>query len=69
VHERAAVPACVAVDDEVGALVAVTVDVASGVALGGVAVVPAHAATNTSAKASGASRMREIMKRSALRAL
>jgi hypothetical protein len=47
VHASAAVVACVAVADDVGALVAVPVDDASGVAVGEFAVVPAQAAKRT----------------------
>ena len=44
VHASAALAACVAAAEVVGALVAVTVDDASGVAVGAAAVLPAHPA-------------------------
>jgi hypothetical protein len=59
----------VAVADAVGALLAVVVDVASGVGLGEAAVVPAHAATKVSARARRAIRMRDIMNAVPLRPL
>jgi len=70
VHEIAAVVACVAVaDDAVGAVVAETVDVATGDVLGVTAVVPAHPAMRTARTVAAASRMRDIMQGVAVRAL
>ena len=70
VHASAAVVAFVGLsDDDVGALVAVTVDVASGDALGVTAVVPAQPAMRIERTVAAASRMPDIMQAIAVRAL
>jgi hypothetical protein len=53
--------ACVTAADDVGALLDVTVDVASGVALGAVAVVLAHPAMRTERIVAAMIRMRHII--------
>jgi hypothetical protein len=60
VHASAAVVACVAVAD-VGALLDVTIDVASGETLGVAAVVPAHPATRTERRVAAMSRIAHII--------
>jgi hypothetical protein len=60
---------CVAAAVDVGELIEVTVAVASGVALGASAVVPAHAAMRTERKVVATSLMPVIMQARALRAL
>ena len=61
VHASAAVVACVAAADDVGALLEMTVDVASGVALGAATVVPAHPAMRTERSVAAMIRMRHII--------
>jgi len=60
---------CVAPAVVVGELIEVTVAVASGVALGAPAVVPAHPAMRTERRVAAASLMPVIMQARALRAL
>jgi hypothetical protein len=60
---------CVAEADDVGATAEVAVAVASGVALGAFAVVPAHPTMSTERTAAATSLMPDIMRAPALRAL
>ena len=61
VHASAAVVACVAVANAVGALLDVTVDVASEVALGAAPVVPAHPAMRIERTVAAMSRIAHII--------